>query len=138
MPLFILPNIQESFLATFPQLGQADVLYTITREKHPQLSLQFCCSTGMTPATPTSAHWVNETDTQGIAFPCEGSYTEAPAHKPHYQALAKVSRTAAGTVCGPPPPLSLFFRSVRGLPRRPSAAFFPSVQSLRGPATLGL
>lgn len=46
---------------------------------------------------------------------------------------------AAGTVlCGPPPSLSLFFRSVRGLPRWPSATFFPSIQSLRGPATLGL
>lgn len=82
---------------------------------------------------------VGKRNTQGIAFLCKGPYTEAPAQKPHKLSLAKVSRAATGTVlCGPPPQLSLFFRSVRGLPRQPSATFFPSIQSLRGPAKLGL
>lgn len=42
----------------------------------------------MAPATPTSAQWVNETNTLGIAFPCNGPYTEAPAQKPHKLSLA--------------------------------------------------
>lgn len=130
VPLFIPPNIQESVLATFPQ---ADAHGRNTHSCHFSFVVQ---REWLLPPPPLHTGYTKLTPRGSLSH--AKVPTQAPARSHTTLAVAKVSRAAAGTVYRPPPPLSLFFRSVRGLPRRPSATFFPSVQSLRGPATLEL